>query len=170
MFKLDPTDLLTLADCRRHSPNFSSFPGLYSFTAGTFSFGIGPNDDRGTASNTYQWGDSWSMAVGKHNFHAGGDPMRYQLNRNFRFSSQLPHNRPALYTLSGVPAHIYFSWLGPGLGIGSRLCQCESPTAGRDLPIRFCQTLLRPLLALDRFSGSHTAPAIPPEATARRSA
>ena len=51
---------------------------------------------------------------------------------------------------------IYFLWPGPGLGIGSRLCQCESPTAGRDLPIRFCQTLLRPLLALDRFSGSHS--------------
>ena len=76
-----PTDLLTLADVGATRPNSSSFPGLYSFTAGTFSFGIGQNDDRGTASNTYQWGDSWSMAVGKHNLHAGGDLMRYQLNR-----------------------------------------------------------------------------------------
>lgn len=29
-------------------------------------------------------------------------------------------------------------------------------TAGRDLLIRFCQILLRPLLALDRFSGSRS--------------
>ncbi len=42
VFKLDPTDLLTLADVGATRPNSSSFPGLYSFTAGPFSFGIGP--------------------------------------------------------------------------------------------------------------------------------
>src|ERR1035438_3304179 len=70
--------------------------------------------------------------------------------------SVLVPNSCKLYTHPGIPAHIYFLWPGPGLGIGSRLWQCESPTAGRYLPIRFCQTLLRPLLALDRFSGSHS--------------
>src|ERR1039457_6014047 len=45
----------------------------------------------------------------------------------------------------------------------------RAPTAGRGLLIRFCQTLLRPLLALDRFPAP-AAPATLPEATGRLSA
>ena len=81
VFSLTPHDLLTLKDVGATRPNESSYPGIYSFPIATFSFGVGYNDDRGTASNTYQWGDSWSMTVGKHNLHAGGDLIRYQLNR-----------------------------------------------------------------------------------------
>ena len=62
-------------------PNSAAYPGLYGFALGPFSFGVGYNDDRGTASNSYQWGDGWSMAVGRHNLHVGGDLIRYQLNR-----------------------------------------------------------------------------------------
>ena len=71
---------------------------------------------------------------------------------DFRFSSQ----QPTLYPPLGTPAHKYFLWPGPGLGTESRRCQCKPLTAGRGLPISFCQTPLRPLLALDRFSGSHS--------------
>lgn len=81
VFALKPTDLLTLQDVGASRPNSSTFPGLYSFAPGPFSFGVGNNDDRGTASNSYQWGDGWSMTVGRHNLHAGGDVIRYQLNR-----------------------------------------------------------------------------------------
>lgn len=42
-----------------------------------------------------------------------------------------------------------------GLGTQSRLCQCKPLAAGRGLPIRFCQTPLRPLFAPDRFTGCH---------------
>src|SRR5664280_3441146 len=69
--------------------------------------------------------------------------------RNFHFS----FHSLALYTRRGIPAHNYFLWPDLRLGTGSRLCQCEPPTAGRGLPMRFCQTRLRPLLTLDRFPG-----------------
>jgi hypothetical protein len=81
VFHLTPTELLTLAAVGSTRPNSSSFPGIYSFSAGPFSLGIGGNDDRRIASNTYQWSDGWSMTVRKHNLHAGGDFMHYQLNR-----------------------------------------------------------------------------------------
>src|ERR1019366_8092670 len=45
------------------------------------------------------------------------------LNWDFRFSSQQPHT---ISPFLGTPAHKYFLWPGPGLGTGSRLCQCES--------------------------------------------
>jgi len=48
-----------------------------------------------------------------------------------------------------------YLWFRPErLGLASRLWQCELPIAGHGLPIRFCQTLFRPLLVLDRFLGS----------------
>jgi Carboxypeptidase regulatory-like domain len=81
VFTLTPHDLLTLKDVGATRPNESSYPGIYSFPVATFSFGVGGNDERGTAANTYQWGDNWSMTAGKHNLHAGGDLIRYQLNR-----------------------------------------------------------------------------------------
>src|ERR1019366_7250929 len=86
-------------------------------------------------------------------------------NRNFRFSSQ----QPTLYAPLGTPAHKYFLWPSPGLGTESRLCECEPPTAGRGLPIWFCQTPLPSLLVWIDFPAP-TASAIPPEATAQRSA
>lgn len=81
VFRLTPTELLTLAAVGSTRPNSSSFPGIYSFRAGPFSFGIGGSDDRRIASNTYQWSEGWSMTISKHNLHAGGDFMHYQLNR-----------------------------------------------------------------------------------------
>lgn len=81
------------------------------------------------------------------NMHAGEIK---HVSRDFRCSSQQPHTK----YLSGIPAYIYFLWPGPRLGLGSRLWQCELPIAGHGLPIRFCQTLFRPLLVLDRFLGS----------------
>src|ERR1017187_2155993 len=68
--------------------------------------------------------------------------------------SVLAPNSRSLYTPLGTPTHKYFLWPSPGLGTESRLCECEHPTAGRCLSIWFCQTPLRPLLALDRFPGS----------------
>src|ERR1017187_10094562 len=70
--------------------------------------------------------------------------------------SVLAPNSRSLYTPLGTPTHKYFLWPSPGLGTESRLCECEPPTAGRGLPIWFCQTPLRPLLALDRFPSSHS--------------
>ena len=81
VFALKPVDLVTLRDVGATLPNSAAYPGLYGFGLGPFSFGVGYNDDRGTASNSYQWGDGWSMTVGKHNLHVGGDLIRYQLNR-----------------------------------------------------------------------------------------
>src|ERR1019366_10693858 len=83
--------------------------------------------------------------------------------------SVLAPNSRSLYTPLGTPAHKYFLWPSPGLGTESRLCECEPPTAGRGLPIWFCQTPLPPLLVWIDFPAP-TASAIPPEATAQRSA
>lgn len=81
VFANKPTDLLTVASVGSTRANSAQFPGLFFFNTGTFTFGTGVNDDRGTASNTYQIGDNWSMTVGKHNLRAGGDIYRYELNR-----------------------------------------------------------------------------------------
>src|ERR1019366_877714 len=83
--------------------------------------------------------------------------------------SVLAPNSPTLYAPLGTPAHKYFLWPSPGLGTESRLCECEPPTAGRALPIWFCQTPLPSLLVWIDFPPP-AASAIPPEATARRSA
>ncbi len=81
VFSLTPRDILTLKDVGATRPNENLYPGIYDFTASTFSFGVSFDDDRGTANNIFQWGDSWSMTVGKHTIHAGGDIIRYQLNK-----------------------------------------------------------------------------------------
>ncbi len=88
VFATKPTDLATLAQVGATRANSASFPGLYRFNTGTFTFGTGVNDDRGTASNTYQWGDNWTMTVGKHTLRAGGDWYRYQLNRFNNFGTR----------------------------------------------------------------------------------
>src|ERR1035437_555085 len=66
--------------------------------------------------------------------------------------SVLAPNSWTLYTRLGTPAHNYSLWRGPGLGTESRLCQCEPPTAGRGLSIRFCWTPLRPPLGSGSIS------------------
>jgi carboxypeptidase family protein/TonB-dependent receptor-like protein len=88
VFGQHPVDLVTLAQVGATRANSAQFPGLYKFSTGTFSFGTDVNDDRGTASNMYQWGDNWSMTTGKHNFLAGGDWYRYQLNRFNNFGTR----------------------------------------------------------------------------------
>jgi Carboxypeptidase regulatory-like domain/TonB dependent receptor len=88
VFATTPTDLLTLSAVGATRANSSAFPGLYRFDTGTFTFGTGVNDDRGTASNTYQVGDQWSLTVGKHTLRAGGDLYRYQLNRFNNFGTR----------------------------------------------------------------------------------
>jgi len=81
VFSTTPMSLLTLADVGATRPDQAAFPGIYYLQNGPDSFGIGENDYRGTASNTYQIGDNWSMVFGKHTLRAGGDIYRYQLNR-----------------------------------------------------------------------------------------
>ncbi|HXY01515.1 MAG TPA: carboxypeptidase-like regulatory domain-containing protein, partial [Candidatus Limnocylindrales bacterium] len=81
VFSTTPTALLTLAAVGATRPDQAAFPGLYYLQNGPVSFGIGVNDFRGTASNSYQIGDNWSMVFGKHTLRAGGDMFRYQLNR-----------------------------------------------------------------------------------------
>ncbi len=81
IFSLTPRDILTLKDVGATRPNENLYPGIYDFTASTFSFGVSFDDDRGTVNNLFQWGDSWSMTAGKHTIHAGGDIIRYQLNK-----------------------------------------------------------------------------------------
>jgi outer membrane receptor protein involved in Fe transport len=51
-----------------------------------FSIGSGVNDDRTTLSNSFYYGDTWSLTAGKHTLRAGGEATRYQLNRSNRFS------------------------------------------------------------------------------------
>lgn len=82
-----PTDLVNLSDIGAQRPNSSTVPGVYQVAVtGAFSFGTGVNDDRGTASNTFDYNDTWSYVLGKHTFKAGGDVTRYQLNRFNRFA------------------------------------------------------------------------------------
>jgi hypothetical protein len=88
VFATVPQDLVTLAQVGATRANSSAFPGLYRIDTGTFTFGTGVNDDRGTASNTYQWGDAWTLTVGRHTLRAGGDVYRYQLNRFNNFASR----------------------------------------------------------------------------------
>src|ERR1019366_1463167 len=85
--------------------------------------------------------------------------------------SVLAPNSPTLYTLSGIPAHHYFLWPGPGRGTGP-VCPNASPaTVDHGLPIRLCQTPLPLLLTLDRFPGSprHGYPAGSDSPAIRRS-
>src|SRR6266700_176065 len=81
-----PTDLINLSDIGATRPNASSVPGVYQVgIAGSIFFGTGPNDDRGTISNTFDYSDTWSLVLGKHTFRAGAQASRYQLNRFNRF-------------------------------------------------------------------------------------
>lgn len=82
-----PTDQVNLSDINATRPNISSVPGIYQVAiTGAFSLGTGVNDDRGTASNTFDYNDTWSIILGKHTLKAGGGATRYQLNRFNRFA------------------------------------------------------------------------------------
>jgi len=84
-----PTDLIGIDAIGATRPNKSELPGIYQFSiTGLLSLGTGVNDDRGTISNTFHWTDTWSLTAGKHTFRAGGDAVRYQLNRYNRFASR----------------------------------------------------------------------------------
>ncbi len=82
-----PTDLVNLADIGATRPNIATVPGMYAFTiSGLFVVGTGVNDERSTVSNTFFYGDTWSLIVGKHALRAGGEVSRYQLNRSNKFA------------------------------------------------------------------------------------
>jgi hypothetical protein len=84
-----PTDVIALKDVGAARPNSGQFPGLYRVNiSGLFSLGTGVNDDRGTVSNQFNYADTWSLTAGKHTLRAGGEVVRYQLNRYNRFASR----------------------------------------------------------------------------------
>ncbi len=84
-----PTDLISLTDIGQTRPNESVFPGMSFFSiTGLFTAGVAPNDDRGTISNTYSLKDDWSYLAGKHTIRAGGEALRYELNRFNNFLSR----------------------------------------------------------------------------------
>jgi hypothetical protein len=84
-----PTDSIGLADIGATRPNEGTFPGMYRIAIdGLFQVGTGVNDDRGTISNQFHWADTWSMTAGRHTIRAGGEIIRYQLNRYNRFASR----------------------------------------------------------------------------------
>src|SRR5664280_3060716 len=82
-----------------------------------------------------------------------------------RDSPTAPHYTP----LQGIQRTIFPLGLAPRLGTGSAWPNPSSKTADHGLPIRFCQTPLPSLLVWIDFPAP-TASAIPPEATAQRSA
>ena len=84
-----PQDLITLAQIGANRPNQAAIPGMYRVNiTGLFSLGTGVNDDRGTISNSFYYGDTWSYSRGRHNMKAGVEFTDYQLNRFNRFSSR----------------------------------------------------------------------------------
>ena len=82
-----PTDLVKLSDIGATRPNISTVPGMYRVSiTGLFQAGTGVNDDRSTVSNSFYYGDTWSIVAGRHSIRAGGEATRYQLNRSNRFA------------------------------------------------------------------------------------
>src|SRR5437764_13253050 len=68
-----PTDIVNLSDIGATRANSGTVPGMYQVTVtGSFSAGTGVNDERGTISNSFDYNDTWSMVLGKHNLKAGG--------------------------------------------------------------------------------------------------
>ncbi|MFY9583648.1 MAG: TonB-dependent receptor [Candidatus Acidiferrales bacterium] len=85
--QIPPTDLVTLADIGATRPNISTVPGMYFINiSGLFALGTGVNDERATTSNSFYYGDTWSLTTGKHTLRAGGEITRYQLNRTNKFA------------------------------------------------------------------------------------
>jgi len=145
VFGQKPTDLATLAQVGATRANSAAFPGLYRFDTGTFTFGTGVNDDRGTASNSYQWGDNWTMTVGKHTLRAGGDVYRYQLNRFNNF---------------GTRGDLGFTPSGPSLAAGATTWQnfitgtITTTQSGAGNPLRYFRALAGDLYFQDDYRWS----------------
>jgi hypothetical protein len=145
VFATTPTDLVTLAQVGASRANSSAFPGLYRFDTGTFTFGTGVNDDRGTVSNSYQWGDGWTMTVGKHTLRAGGDLYRYQLNRFNNFGTR--------GSLGFVPS-------GPSLAAGATTWQnfitgtITTTQSGSGNPLRYFRAWAADLYVQDDYRWS----------------
>jgi len=84
-----PQDLISLAQIGATRPNQATIPGMYRVNiTGLFSLGTGVNDDRGTVSNSFYYGDTWSYSRGRHNMKAGMEFTAYQLNRFNRFAAR----------------------------------------------------------------------------------
>jgi Carboxypeptidase regulatory-like domain/TonB dependent receptor len=82
-----PQDIVNLSDINATRPNASTVPGMFRVdVTSAFSIGTGVNDERGTVSNAFVYGDTWSMSIGRHNLKVGGEADRYQLNRFNKFA------------------------------------------------------------------------------------
>src|ERR1019366_1001301 len=83
--------------------------------------------------------------------------------------SVLVPNSPTLYTLSGIPAHPYLLWRCPGLGTRAQTMPMRAPNCwSRPSHPVLSGTPPSPFALID--FPAPTASAIPPEATAQRSA
>jgi hypothetical protein len=83
-FALKATEPISLADIGASRGNSAQFPGAYQLViagGGQLSMGLGSNDDRGGAFNTFYEADDLTIAKRKHIIQIGGDLSRYQLNR-----------------------------------------------------------------------------------------
>jgi carboxypeptidase family protein/TonB-dependent receptor-like protein len=95
-----PTEPIMLADIGAIRGNSSDFPAAYrvNVTGAGFSIGTAVNDDRGGRFNTFVFGDDFSYNLGRHQFRAGGELSRYQLNRYNNFATR------GSVTFAGTPA------------------------------------------------------------------
>ncbi len=90
-FAQTPTEPILLTDIGATRGNSGEFPAAYRINitgGGAFSLGTDVNDDRGGSFNTFVWGDDLSYTRGKHQFRAGFEADRYQLNRFNRFATR----------------------------------------------------------------------------------
>jgi hypothetical protein len=82
-----PTDIISLADVGATRGNSAQYPGIYRIgITSAWSLGTGVNDDRGTVDNQFYFGDTWSLALGRHNLRGGAEIVRFQINRYNNFA------------------------------------------------------------------------------------
>ncbi|HET9408627.1 MAG TPA: TonB-dependent receptor [Candidatus Sulfotelmatobacter sp.] len=90
-FNQTPTEPISLTDIGSTRPNSADFAGAWKpivSGGGGFSIGADVNDNRGTADNTFVWGDNFSKTIGKHTLRVGGEIDRWQLNRYNHFAKR----------------------------------------------------------------------------------